>query len=68
MNIGAINGEQRAHAECGKNYEIQRFDTKVKCLTGRASIWVKFPTVRSKTPVKCRGGGMRDAVLELTGT
>ena len=52
-----------------KNCEIlllptadRRFDTKVKCPTGRASFWVKFPTVRSLTRVKCpgiaRGGGM----------
>ena len=33
----------------------RRFDSKVKCLTGRASFWVKFPTVRSLTPVKCPG-------------
>ena len=33
----------------------QRFDTKVKCPTGQASLWVKFPTVWSKTPVKCPG-------------
>ena len=50
-----------------KNCEIllpptadRRFDTKVKCSTGRASFWVKFPTVRSLTRVKCpriaRGG------------
>ena len=48
----------------------RRFDTKVKCPTGRASFWVKFPTVRSLTRVKCPGiapgGGW--AVLELTGT
>ena len=48
---------RRAHAEWGKNYEIlllaTRFDTKVKCPTGRASFWVKLRTVRSKTPVKC---------------
>ena len=25
----------------------RRFDTKVKCPTGRASFWVKFPTKRS---------------------
>ena len=42
----------------------RRFDTKVKCPTGRASFWVKFPTVRSLTRVNCPGG----AVLELTGT
>ena len=39
----------------------RRFDTKVKCPTERASFWVKFPTVRSLTRVKCRGiarGGM----------
>ena len=42
---------------------------KVKCPTGRASFWVKFPTVRSLTRVRCPGiarGGW--AVLELTGT
>ena len=47
----------------------RRFDTKVKCPTGRASFWVKSPTVRSLTRVKCPGiarGGW--AVLELTGT
>ena len=31
----------------------QRFETKVKCPTRRASFWIKFPTVGSKTPVKC---------------
>ena len=31
------------------------FVTKVKCPTGRASVWVKFPTVRSLTRVKCPG-------------
>ena len=39
----------------------RRFDTKVKCPTGWASFWVKFPTVRSSTRVKCPGiarGGM----------
>ena len=51
-----------------KNCEIpllptsdRRFDTKVKCPTGRASFWVKCPTVRSLTRVKCPGiarGGM----------
>ena len=52
----------------------QRFDTKVKCPTGQASLWVKFPTVWSKTPVKCPGyalgGGVggRWAVMELIGT
>ena len=49
----------------------RRFDMKVKCPTGRASFWVKFPTERSLTRVKCPGiareGGGR-AVLELTGT
>ena len=47
----------------------RRFDTKIKCPTGRASFWVKFPTVPSLTRVKCLGiarGGW--AVLELTGT
>ena len=39
----------------------RRFDTKVKCPTGWALVWVKFPTVRSLTRVKCPGvarGGM----------
>ena len=59
-----------------KNCEIllrptadRRFVTKVKCPTGRASFWVKFPTVQRLTRVKCPGiaqGGW--AVLELTGT
>ena len=31
------------------------FDTKVKCPTGRASFWVKFPTVGSLMRVKCLG-------------
>ena len=35
----------------------QRFDTTVNCPTWRASFWDKFPTVRSKTPVKYQGGG-----------
>ena len=35
----------------------QRFDTTVKCPTWWASFWDKFLTVRSKTPVKCQGGG-----------
>ena len=59
--------ERGAHAE-SKNCEIllfptadRRFETKVKCPTGRASFWVKFPTVQSLTRVKCpgfaRGGG-----------
>ena len=30
-------------------------DTKVKCPTGRASFWVKFPTVRNLMRVKCPG-------------
>ena len=54
-----------------------RFDNKIKCPTGRASFSVEFPTVRSKTPVKCPGhalvrglGGGEGgwAVFELTGT
>ena len=40
----------------------RRLDTKVKCPTRRVSFWVKFPTVRSLTRVKCPGiapgGGM----------
>ena len=60
--------ERGSRAE-SKNCEIllfptadRRFDRKVKCPTGRASFWVKFPTVRSLTRVKCpgiaRGRGM----------
>ena len=59
--------ERGSRAE-SKNCEIlllptadRRFDTKVKCSTGRASFWVKFPTVRILTRVKCPGiarGGM----------
>ena len=66
---------ERGSPSESKNYEIlllptadRRFDTKVNCPTGRASFWVKFPTVRSLTRVKCPGiarGGW--AVLELTG-
>ena len=69
--------ERGSRAE-SKNREIhlfptadRRFDSKVKCPTGRASFWVKFPTVRSLTRVKCPGiarGGGGWAVLELTGT
>ena len=65
----AMTRERGARAE-SKNCEIllfptadRRFDTKVKCPTGRASFWVKFPTVRSLTRVKCPGiarGGMGD--------
>ena len=59
-----------------KNCEIlllltadRRLDTKVKCPAGRASFWVKFPTERSLTRVKCPGIARgRWAVLELTGT
>ena len=46
--------EQRGASAEWKNCEIllfptadRRFDTKVKCPTGRASFWVKFSTVRS---------------------
>ena len=71
--------EERGSLAEAKNCEIllfptadRRFDRKVKCPTGRASFWVKFPTVRSLTRVKCpevaRGAGGRWAVLELTGT
>ena len=62
-----MTSERGSLAE-SKNCEIlliptadRRFDTKVKCPTGRASFWVKFSTVRSLTRVKCpgiaRGGG-----------
>ena len=45
------------------------FDTKVKCQTGWASLWVKFPTGWNKTLVKCLfGGGGGRTVFELTGT
>ena len=51
--------ERRSRAE-SKNCEIlllptadRRFDTKVKCPTGRARFWVKFPAVRSLARVKC---------------
>ena len=46
------------------------FDTKVKCRTGWALFWVKFPTAWNKTPVKCLfgGGGGWITVFELTGT
>ena len=47
----------------------RRFDTKVKCPTGWASFWVKFPTVRSLTRVKCPGIARgRDGRFQLTGT
>lgn len=35
----------------------QHFDAKVKCPTRRASFWDYFPTVQSKTSVKCPGRG-----------
>ena len=57
----AMTRERGSPAE-SKNCEIlllptadRRFDTKVKCPTGRASFWVKLPTVRSLTRVKCPG-------------
>ena len=57
----AMTHERGSRAE-SKNCEIlllptadRRFDTKVKCPTGRASFWVKFLTVRSLTRVKCPG-------------
>ena len=74
----AMTRERGSPAE-SKNCEIlllptsdRRFDTKVKCPTGRASFWVKFPTVQSLTRVKCpgiaQGVGGGWAVLELTVT
>ena len=63
MSTRAMTGERGARAE-SKNCEV-------KCPTGRASFWAKFPTVRSLTRVKCPGiarGGGGWAVLELTGT
>ena len=67
--------ERDSRAE-SKNCEIllfqtadRRFDRKVKCPNGRASFWVKFPTVRSLMRVKCPGIVRGEwAVLELTGT
>ena len=57
----AMTRERGSRAE-SKNCEIllfptadRRFDRKVKCPTGRASFWVKFPTVRSLTRIKCPG-------------
>ena len=54
--------ERGARAE-SKNCEIllfptadRRFDTKVKCPTGRASFWVKFLTVRALPGGKGMGG------------
>ena len=55
---GPTKCERSAHAECGKNWEILllvKLTTPVKCVTGWATFWVKFPTVWSKTPVKCLG-------------
>ena len=73
----AMTRERSSPAE-SKNCEIlllltayRRFHTKVKCPTGQASFWVKFPTMRNLTRVKCPGiarGGRGWAVLELTGT
>ena len=57
----AMARERGSRSEA-KNCEIllfraadRRFDRKFKCPTGRASFWVKFPTVRSLTRVKCPG-------------
>ena len=55
----AMTRERGSRAE-SKNCEIlstadRRLDTNVKCPTERASFWVKFPTVRSLTRVKCPG-------------
>ena len=71
----AMARERGSHAEA-KYCEIllfptadRRFDRKVKCPTEWASFWVKFPTVRSLTRVRCPGIDRgRWAVLELTGT
>ena len=61
----AMTRERGSPSE-SKNCEIlllptadRRFDTEVKCPTGRASFWVKLPTVRSLTRVKCPGGNGR---------
>ena len=62
--IRSLMTRERGSTAESKNCEIlllptadRRFDTKVKCPTGRASFWIKFPTVRSLTRVKCPGGG-----------
>ena len=68
MNTGVMTKERGANAECGKNYEIpdQRFDTKVKRQTGRASFWVNgsnyipLSTEENSSEIPRRGvpGGM----------
>ena len=62
----AMIRERGSPAE-SKNCEIlllptadRRFDTKVKCPTGRASFWVKFPPVRSLTRVKFFRHGLHE--------
>ena len=59
--------ERGSRAE-SKNCEIlllliadRHFDTK--CPTGRASLWVKFPTVRGFTRVKCPGIARGDGLF-----
>ena len=59
-DIKTTTTEKPAWYRQSKNCEIplfptadRRFHTKVKCPTGRASFWVKFPTVRNLTRVKC---------------
>ena len=53
--------ERGAHAERWPASILKR-----KSMPDRAaSFWVKFPTVQSKTLVKCPGGW---AVLDFTGT
>ena len=71
-----MTNERGANAECGKNYEIpdQRFDTKVKCPTGRVSFWVNgsnyipLSTEQNSSEIPRRGvpGGIDG--LELTDT
>ena len=74
-NLGAITGENDAYSEWEKNYEILLLATLTRVLTpakvnrptGRASFWVKFPTVRINAPVKYPGYAQGErAILELT--
>ena len=46
----------------------QCFEMKVKCVTGQASFWVKFPAIQNKTPVKYPGGWGVGGHMELTDT
>ena len=56
MNTTRVLIQRIAKSFCFRPAD-RRFDRNVKCPTGRASFWVKFPTVQSLTRVKCPGGG-----------